>query len=116
MEDKQRNALVGLSQRGAMPQWARSAIAATLADSAVSGLSVSVEQHVFDESYLEFLDTQIRLAPRGPRCAAMLRARRLALEPFVATTLIRVEVRNDNAGFVAHCRAQDGAVVHTENI
>ena len=31
-----------------------------------AGDVTALEEHAFDESYIEFLDTQIRLSPRGP--------------------------------------------------
>jgi hypothetical protein len=114
MHDKERNALVKLAQFSLVPNWARSALVATLAGRTIAGQSVSVDRHVFDGSYLEFLDAQIGLAARGRQWAELLRARKAAFEPVVDTALLRVGVRREGTEFVAHCRLEDGVVVHTE--
>ncbi len=39
------------------------------------GMREAVEQHVLDQKYLNFLEEQIRLSPRGPKWAEVLRKR-----------------------------------------
>ena len=58
----------------------------------------SVEAHCFDQSYIEFLDTQIRLSPRGPAWTERLKKRREGLFRFRNRTLLRNRLhvgRND---------------------
>ena len=52
-----------------------------------------VEESCFDESYIEFLDTQIRLSPRGPEWTEILRRRREGLRPFCRVPLLSGHVR-----------------------
>jgi hypothetical protein len=49
----------------------------------------SVEAHSFDQSYIDFLDTQIRLSPRGPAWTERLKKRREGLLRFRDRTLLR---------------------------
>lgn len=51
--------------------------------------AIAVEEHCFDETYIEFLDTQIELQPRGPEWAERLRRRRAALAPYCNVALLR---------------------------
>lgn len=44
--------------------------------------AVGVQQSEYDESYIEFLDTQIRLCPRGLEWNRRLEARRQAMAPY----------------------------------
>jgi hypothetical protein len=52
-----------------------------------------VEETRFDESYIEFLDTQIRLSPRGPAWSKILRRRRDGLRQFCRVPLVSGHVR-----------------------
>lgn len=42
----------------------------------------TLEERQFDESYLGFLDEQIRLSPRGPKWTEVLKCRRAALSGY----------------------------------
>ena len=53
----------------------------------------SVETHSFDQSYIDFLDTQIRLNSRGPSWTERLSKRRVGLLPFRGQTLLRSVIR-----------------------
>jgi hypothetical protein len=75
---------------------------------------MALEEHRFDESYLEFLDTQIRLSPRGPEWAERLKQRRAALQPFSCLTLLRGRVKVGNADFVVEIDPKTRAVIHWE--
>ena len=55
-----------------------------------------IEPSRFDESYLDFLNGQIEMAPRGPEWAARLKVRKKNLSPYVNQEL-------------AHCRFRFGA-------
>ncbi len=52
-----------------------------------------VEETCFDESYIEFLNTQIRLSPRGPEWTEILKRRREGLRQFCGVTLLSGHVR-----------------------
>lgn len=52
----------------------------------------SCEMSAFDESYIEFLDTQIRLSPRGPEWTERLQRRRSGLSPYCGMPLVRGRV------------------------
>jgi hypothetical protein len=52
-----------------------------------------VEESSFDESYIEFLDEQIRLGPRGPEWTDILRRRREGLRPFCRVPLVSGHIR-----------------------
>ncbi|GEP40795.1 hypothetical protein [Brevifollis gellanilyticus] len=73
-----------------------------------------LEMHSFDASYLEFLDTQILLSPRGPEWTALLRARRAALQPFCDISLLRGRVHIGDTDFTVQIHPQTKAVVHWE--
>jgi hypothetical protein len=47
----------------------------------------------FDDTYLQFLDEQIHLSPRGPEWTAILRRRRDGLRPFCGVTLLSGRIR-----------------------
>lgn len=52
-----------------------------------------VEESLFDESYIEFLDEQIRLSPRGPEWTEILRRRREGLCGFCRVRLVSGHIR-----------------------
>ena len=58
-----------------------------------AGESRDVEVSCFDESYIEFLDTQIRLSPRGPEWTEILRRRREGLRSFCGVPLVSGHIR-----------------------
>lgn len=74
----------------------------------------ALEEHHFDESYIEFLDTQIRLSPRGSEWTAQLIRRRAALLPFCGITLLRGSVKAGGVDFTVEIDAKTGAVIHWE--
>jgi hypothetical protein len=76
----------------------------------VSGL----EESRFDKSYIEFLDEQIRLSPRGPEWTERLKHRRAALLPFCDVTLLRGNVRVGDTGFSVEIDPKTRAVIHWE--
>ena len=79
-----------------------------------AGDVTALEEHSFDESYIEFLDTQIRLSPRGPEWTALLVRRRAALLPFSGVTLLRGKVRADETDFTVEVHPETGAVIYLE--
>jgi hypothetical protein len=76
----------------------------------VSGL----EEHRFDKSYIEFLDTQIRLSPRGPDWTEHLKRRRAALLPFCGVTLLRGRVQVGDAVFTVEIDPVARTLIHWE--
>ncbi|WP_397383858.1 hypothetical protein [Prosthecobacter sp.] len=74
-----------------------------------------LEKTRFDESYIEFLDEQIRLSPRGPEWTEILKRRRAALLPFCGITLLCGIVRVADAGFIVRVHPQTRAVIHWED-
>jgi len=73
-----------------------------------------LEETCFDESYIEFLDTQIRLSPRGPEWTERLKKRRAALFPFCGVRLLRGTIRTDGADFTVRVDPQAKAVIYCE--
>lgn len=73
-----------------------------------------LEEHRFEQSYIEFLDKQIRLNPRGPDWTARLVRRRAALLPFCDVTLLRGRVQAGGADFIVEIDPATRAVVHWE--
>lgn len=79
-----------------------------------AGDVTALEEHRFDESYIEFLDTQIRMSPRGPEWTAILTRRRAALFPFCGVTLVRGRVQVGDTVFTAEVYPKTRAVIHWE--
>jgi hypothetical protein len=52
-----------------------------------------IEESSFDQSYVEFLDEQIRLSPRGPEWTEILRRRREGLRAFCRVPLFSGHIR-----------------------
>src|SRR5512140_3126334 len=72
----------------------------------------AVEESRGDESYIEFLDTQIQLEPRGPGWALRLRRRREALRPFCGITLLSGVVPAGQRHFSLRVLPEQRTVVH----
>lgn len=77
---------------------------------AVRGL----EEHRFDQSYIEFLDEQIRLNPRGPAWTERLKYRRTALLPFRDVALLRGSVQVGEIIFTVEIQPRTKTVIHYE--
>jgi len=75
---------------------------------------VDVEMHSFDESYIEFLDLQIRLCPRGPEWTEVLQRRRNALALFVGRNLLRGRVQVGDTVYSIEIEPELKAVIHWE--
>ena len=72
------------------------------------------ERLSFDETYLEFLDTQIRLSPRGPEWTERLTRRRAGLAPFCGATLIRGDVRTAAVDYTVYVDPDHRRIVYWE--
>jgi hypothetical protein len=76
----------------------------------------SVSQSCFDASYLEFLDEQIRLGPRGPEWTARLRRRREALASYCDKRLLYATVSADGAEYSLRIDPETERIVHWERL
>jgi hypothetical protein len=74
----------------------------------------ALEEHQFDQSYMDFLDEQIRLNPRGPEWTKRLARRRAALLPFTGITLLRGKVQVAEKEFSVEIHPRTKAVIHWE--
>jgi hypothetical protein len=74
----------------------------------------ALEEHRFDESYIEFLDTQIRLNARGNDWTDRLKQRRKALAPFLNLMLIRGKVNAGGKMFTVEIDPRGPRVVYWE--
>lgn len=73
-----------------------------------------LEESRFDKSYIEFLDEQIRLSPRGPEWTERLKRRRAALLSFCDVTLLRGSVRVGEIDFTVQINPKTRTVIHWE--
>lgn len=73
-----------------------------------------VEQHSFDQSYIEFLDTQIRLCSRGPEWTERLKKRRAGLLRFTGRQLLRSSLHIGSDDYTVEVDPEAGTVVHWE--
>jgi hypothetical protein len=76
--------------------------------------ALAVEESQFDESYIEFLDTQIRLEARGPEWTARLRQRREGLRSFCGVTMIRGVIPAGERHFTVRVLLEQRSVVYWE--
>ncbi|HEY1174046.1 MAG TPA: GNAT family N-acetyltransferase [Verrucomicrobiae bacterium] len=74
-----------------------------------------LEEHQFDRSYIEFLDEQIGLSPRGPEWTERLKRRRAALSPYCDVVLIRGNVRTLEHDYYVEIYPETKAVIHWED-
>jgi hypothetical protein len=74
----------------------------------------SVEAHCFDQSYIEFLDTQIRLSPRGPAWTERLKKRREGLFPFRDRTLLSSSLHVGRDDYTVEVDPTAASVVYWE--
>ena len=68
----------------------------------------------FDESYIEFLDTQIRLGARGPEWTQRLIRRRACLSPYCGATLIFGRVESPTTDYSVYVEPLASRVVYWE--
>jgi hypothetical protein len=74
----------------------------------------NLEESLFDESYLEFLETQIRLNARGTEWTGRLTRRLAALRPFCGITMLRGNVIAGSIHFSVRVHPETRAVIHWE--
>jgi hypothetical protein len=78
MENQKKRFCEAVAVASDLPTWVRNNAAS------VRGL----EEKIFDKSYLDFLDEQISLSPRGPEWTKILQKRRAALTNYCGKNLI----------------------------
>ncbi len=74
----------------------------------------TVEEHSFGQTYIDFLDEQIRLSPRGPAWSKRLEKRRDGLLRFTGQVLLRSSVQTENDLYKVEVDPKSGAVVYWE--
>jgi hypothetical protein len=74
----------------------------------------AVEEHFFDQSYIAFLDTQIRLSPRGPEWTERLKKRREGLLPFTGRQLLRATLHLGGDDYTVEVDPEAAAVIYWE--
>ena len=75
----------------------------------------SVEWSEFDQTYLDFLDEQISLEPRGPAWSERLRHRKKGCIALVDTKHLNCRLEEDGLVWVFKVRADPPKVVHFEH-
>ncbi|CAN5658827.1 hypothetical protein BH11VER1_BH11VER1_36420 [soil metagenome] len=73
-----------------------------------------VEESTFDQTYLEFLEEQISLSPRGPDWTARLLKRKDAYLPYCSVPLIRGRLDLIEKTYSIRVDPNKGNVVHIE--
>lgn len=74
-----------------------------------------LRQTILDESYLAFLDEQMRLCPRGEEWNAVLKKRRQALARFVGKALMDGIVRASGKQVFIKIDPEDKRVIYWED-
>jgi hypothetical protein len=75
-----------------------------------------VEESSFDDSYIQFLDEQIRLEARGPKWTAILRRRRKGLSSFCGVLLVSGHIRSGRFDTWIKIDPKNGVVVYWEQL
>ena len=73
-----------------------------------------VKAHSFDQSYIDFLDAQIRLNPRGREWNQRLQRRRDGLSAFMGRELLSSSVLVGSDGYTVEVDPEAGTVVYWE--
>jgi hypothetical protein len=77
-----------------------------------SGMKIpSIRKIVVTNSYVEFLDQQVRFAPRGPSWAESMQRRLVALRPRCGEELLQIMFFNNDETCVMYLDLQTGAIV-----
>ena len=74
-----------------------------------------LEEYRFDKSYIEFLDEQIDLSPRGPEWTQRLKRRRAALSAYCDVILVYGRVWSDEYDFSVEVDPVTKTVIHWED-
>lgn len=76
--------------------------------------AISVEESCFNESYIEFLEEQIRLSPRGPEWTARLQQRRADLQPYCRVKYVRGVIPAGSSHFSVYLIPEQRVIIHWE--
>lgn len=76
--------------------------------------AIGIEHHHFDQSYIDFLDEQVRLNPRGSLWTERLKVRREHLLPFRDGLLLRGNVAVGKDRYTIEVDPKSLAVIHWE--
>lgn len=74
----------------------------------------SVEETTFDQTYIEFLEEQISLSPRGPDWTARLVKRKDACKPYCSVPLIGGRLELLEKDYSIRVDPSEGKVVYIE--
>ena len=77
-------------------------------------IAASIRESLFDHTYIEFLDEQIQLSPRGPEWSDRLRQRRAALAPFCGVRLLDGHVESARDSYTIYVHPELRNIVHWE--
>jgi hypothetical protein len=73
-----------------------------------------VELKMLDQAYLNFLDEQIALEPRGPEWTKILQTRRTALTPYCGRSYLSGHIRIEKKEYVAYIDPEALELIHNE--
>ncbi len=76
--------------------------------------AVEIKRRSFDESYIEFLESQIKLSPRGPDWTERLKERKKALSPFCGCDLVGGRIQVGTVEYVVEVSGESSKVVYWE--
>lgn len=120
-EDERERFIKSMQRSADLPDWVRRTLAAELVRLESIG-QISIDSFIVDISYLEFLDQQVRLTPRGPRSSAILASRRAALTTHLGRRLGRIVVSraqdakgNELTVLICYIEPQSGDIVYLES-
>ena len=74
-----------------------------------------IRDSLFDHTYLEFLDQQIQLSPRGPEWSDRLRQRRTALAPYCDVPLVDGHIETPSGSYTIYVSPKLNCVIHWES-
>jgi len=73
-----------------------------------------VDISTFDQTYLDFLDSQIALEPRGPEWTEILKRRRAALTPYCDVPFVRAAIVLPDRIFFIRVHPDTREIIHWE--
>lgn len=104
--------LITSSQSGTVPSWIRNL--SSDVDELSKQQKFRSEEKVVDPSYLQFLDQQIALEPRGPEWTEVLKKRRVSLSPYVGKAVITVSVVENDRMATIRIDPEEGKIFDIE--
>jgi hypothetical protein len=74
----------------------------------------SIEERLVKDDYMDFLREQIKLEPRGPEWGEILKARLIALQPFLNKNVIRATFQRKPASLTIRINPDTGGIIQVE--